>query len=75
MAVFSRHQRLWLWLLFLLLCFLGWGIHRLVPPVWVVIEGVGIYALVLCVIYCIFKAVRMQVRFMRNRRRRGVPAR
>jgi hypothetical protein len=40
-----------------------------------VIEGVGIYALVLCVIYCIFKAVRMQVRFMRNRRRRGVPAR
>jgi hypothetical protein len=80
-AVFSRHRRLWL--LGLVLYLLAWGVlpaifPRLVAPVWVVtlwevLEGLAIYALVLWVIYCIVRAVTMQVRFRRHRRR-GVSA-
>jgi hypothetical protein len=63
-------------MLCLLLCLLTWGLYAVFPRLAGYATGsVLVYVLLPYVLFRIFLAVRAQVRFMRNRRRRGVPAR
>ncbi len=72
--MFSGYRRVWL--LGLVLFPLMWGLYAVFPRVAGYVTGfVLVYLFLPYFLISLFLAVRMQVRFMRNRRRPGVSAR